>query len=168
MNIVILDDYQDAVRKLDCASKLEPYQAKVYTNTVKGQGQLSVRLKDADIVVLIRERSHMSRQLIDASRDRRANIDALQLIERGGLLFLLLGQLSLGRLELPQYGLHSDQGIEHLRGFVPAHGLGRHAAQVANGQILQVLVHQPQPTAGHQKETVKQIADQKYTQKKHC
>jgi D-3-phosphoglycerate dehydrogenase len=65
MNIVILDDYQDAVRKLQCASKLEAYQAKVYTNTVKGQGQLSVRLKDADIVVLIRERSQMTRQLIE-------------------------------------------------------------------------------------------------------
>ncbi len=65
MNIVILDDYQDAVRKLNCAGRLDPYQAKVYTNTVKGQGQLSVRLKDADIVVLIRERTHMNRQLID-------------------------------------------------------------------------------------------------------
>ena len=33
MNIVILDDYQDAVRKLPCASKLETFNAKVYTNT---------------------------------------------------------------------------------------------------------------------------------------
>ncbi|WP_342617380.1 D-2-hydroxyacid dehydrogenase family protein [Rhodoferax sp. GW822-FHT02A01] len=65
MNIVILDDYQDAVRKLECASKLQPYQAKVYTNTVKGLGQLSVRLKDADILVLIRERTAINRQLID-------------------------------------------------------------------------------------------------------
>lgn len=65
MNIVILDDYQDAVRKLECASRLDAYQAKVYTNTVKGLGQLSVRLKDADIVVLIRERTHVTRQLID-------------------------------------------------------------------------------------------------------
>jgi D-3-phosphoglycerate dehydrogenase len=65
MNIVILDDYQDAVRKLECASKLQPYQAKVYTNTVKGLGQLSVRLKDADILVLIRERTHINRQLIE-------------------------------------------------------------------------------------------------------
>jgi len=65
MNIVILDDYQDAVRKLPCASKLDPYNAKVYTNTVKGIGQLSVRLKDADIIVLIRERTHISRALID-------------------------------------------------------------------------------------------------------
>jgi D-3-phosphoglycerate dehydrogenase len=65
MNIVILDDYQDAVRKLKCAEKLEPYPAKVFTNTVKGVGQLSVRLKDADVLVLIRERTHISRQLIE-------------------------------------------------------------------------------------------------------
>jgi D-3-phosphoglycerate dehydrogenase len=65
MNIVILDDYQDAVRKLDCAVKLEPYAAKVYTNTVKGLGQLSVRLRDADIIVLIRERTHLNRALIE-------------------------------------------------------------------------------------------------------
>ena len=47
MNIVILDDYQDAVRKLQCATKLDAYAAKVYTNTVKGIGQLSIRLRDA-------------------------------------------------------------------------------------------------------------------------
>jgi D-3-phosphoglycerate dehydrogenase len=65
MNIVILDDYQDAVRKLPCAAKLDAYPAKVYTNTVKGIGQLSVRLKDADVIVLIRERTQLSRQLIE-------------------------------------------------------------------------------------------------------
>lgn len=65
MNIVILDDYQDAVRKLKCAEKLEPYPAKVFTNTVKGVGQLSVRLRDADVLVLIRERTQISRQLIE-------------------------------------------------------------------------------------------------------
>ena len=65
MNIVILDDYQDAVRKLECASKLEAYPAKVYTNTVKGLAQLSVRLKDADIIVLIRDRTALNRALIE-------------------------------------------------------------------------------------------------------
>ena len=65
MNIVILDDYQDAVRKLACASKLESYPTKVYTNTVKGTGQLTVRLKEADVIVLIRERTHLSRQVIE-------------------------------------------------------------------------------------------------------
>ncbi|MBY0455228.1 MAG: D-2-hydroxyacid dehydrogenase family protein [Burkholderiaceae bacterium] len=65
MNIVILDDYQDAVRKLPCATRLEPYNAKVFTNTVKGLGQLSVRLKDADIIVLVRERTQITRQLVE-------------------------------------------------------------------------------------------------------
>ena len=65
MNIVILDDYQDAVRKLQCANRLEPYKAKVFTNTVKGVGQLAVRLRDADILVLIRDRTQISRQLVE-------------------------------------------------------------------------------------------------------
>ena len=65
MNIVILDDYQDAVRKLKCASRLEEYPAKVYTNTIKGIGQLSVRLRDAEVLVLIRERTHITRQLLE-------------------------------------------------------------------------------------------------------
>jgi D-3-phosphoglycerate dehydrogenase len=65
MNIVILDDYQDVVRKLDCAAKLDAFPAKVYTNTVKGIGQLSVRLKDADVLVLIRERTPLNRQLLE-------------------------------------------------------------------------------------------------------
>jgi D-3-phosphoglycerate dehydrogenase len=65
MNIIILDDYQDAVRKLKCASKLEQLNAKVFTNSVKGVGQLAVRLRDADVLVLIRERTHFPRQLLE-------------------------------------------------------------------------------------------------------
>ena len=65
MNIIILDDYQDAVRKLRSAAKLESHNAKVFTNTVKGIGQLSVRLRDADVLVLIRERTHFPRALLE-------------------------------------------------------------------------------------------------------
>ncbi len=65
MNIIILDDYQDAVRKLHCASLLEPLNAKVFTNTVKGIGQLSVRLRDAEVLVPIRERTHFPRALLE-------------------------------------------------------------------------------------------------------
>lgn len=65
MNIIILDDYQDAVRKLRCAERLASYQAKVFTNTVKGIGQLSVRLRDADVLVTIRERTQFPRQLLE-------------------------------------------------------------------------------------------------------
>jgi len=65
MHIIILDDYQDAVRKLRCAARLEPYAAKVHTNTVKGVGQLAVRLRDAEVLVLIRERTQFPRQLLE-------------------------------------------------------------------------------------------------------
>jgi D-3-phosphoglycerate dehydrogenase len=65
MNIIILDDYQDAVRKLRCAARLEPYSAKVFTNTVKGIGQLAVRLRDAEVLVLIRERTQFPKALLE-------------------------------------------------------------------------------------------------------
>jgi D-3-phosphoglycerate dehydrogenase len=65
MNIIILDDYQDAVRKLKCATLMEPLNAKVFTNTVKGIGQLSVRLRDAEVLVLIRERTQFPKQLLE-------------------------------------------------------------------------------------------------------
>ncbi|HEX5684915.1 MAG TPA: D-2-hydroxyacid dehydrogenase family protein [Ideonella sp.] len=65
MNIIILDDYQDAVRKLRCASKLQDLNAKVFTNTVKGLGQLSIRLRDAEVLVAIRERTQFNRQLLE-------------------------------------------------------------------------------------------------------
>ena len=100
MNIVILDDYQDAVRKLACASKLDAYPAKVYTNTVKGIGQLSVRLKDADVIVLIRERTHLGRQLIE-------KLPKLKMIAQTG-----------------RVGSHVDVGACTERGVVVAEGIG--------------------------------------------
>jgi D-3-phosphoglycerate dehydrogenase len=65
VNIIILDDYQDAVRKLSCAASCSDLNAKVFTNTVKGIGQLSVRLRDADVLVLIRERTQFPKQLLE-------------------------------------------------------------------------------------------------------
>lgn len=65
MNIIILDDYQDAVRKLRCATKLDGLSAKVYTNTVKGIGQLAVRLRDAEVLVAIHERTQFPKALLE-------------------------------------------------------------------------------------------------------
>jgi D-3-phosphoglycerate dehydrogenase len=65
MNIAILDDYQDVVRQLHCARKLDGLSYKVYTNTVKGLGQLAIRLRDAEALVLIRERTPITHALLD-------------------------------------------------------------------------------------------------------
>lgn len=113
MNIVILDDYQDAVRKLNCAAKLEPYTAKVYTNTVKGLGQLSVRLKDADIIVLIRERTHLNRQLIE-------KLPRLRLIAQTGRL-----------------GSHIDIEACSERGIAVAEGVG---SSIAPAELTWALI----------------------------
>ena len=113
MNIVILDDYQDVVRKLDCAAKLDPFQAKVYTNTVKGLGQLSVRLKDADILVLIRERTHLNRQLIE-------KLPRLKLISQTG-----------------RAGKHIDLQTCTARGIAVAEGVG---SPVAPAELTWALV----------------------------
>ncbi|VVD89628.1 3-phosphoglycerate dehydrogenase [Pandoraea eparura] len=65
MKIAILDDYQDAVRKLDCFSLLAGHDVKVFNNTVKGVGQLAARVGEAEVLVLIRERTAITAQLID-------------------------------------------------------------------------------------------------------
>ena len=113
MNIVILDDYQDAVRKLACSAKLESYQAKVYTNTVKGLGQLSVRLKDADVIVLNRERTQMPRALIE-------KLPKLKLIAQTG-----------------RVGSHLDVAACTERGIAVAEGTG---SPVAPAELTWALV----------------------------
>lgn len=64
MKIAVLDDYQDCVRHLDCFDLLEGHDVKVFTNNAKGVVQLAVRLREFDALVLIRERTVLSRQLI--------------------------------------------------------------------------------------------------------
>jgi D-3-phosphoglycerate dehydrogenase / 2-oxoglutarate reductase len=113
MNIVILDDYQDAVRKLDCATKLEAYPAKVFTNTIKGLGQLSVRLKDADIIVLIRERTVLNRALLE-------KLPKLKLIAQTG-----------------RVGKHIDVAACTERGIAVAEGVG---SPVAPAELTWALI----------------------------
>ncbi len=113
MNIVILDDYQDAVRKLNCASKLEAYPAKVFTNTIKGTGQLAVRLKDVEILVLIRERTHITRSLIE-------KLPRLRMISQTG-----------------KVGSHIDMAACTERGIAVAEGTG---SPVAPAELTWALI----------------------------
>ena len=64
MKIAILDDYQDAVRGLDCFQLLDGHEVKVFSNTTRGLGQLAIRLAPFDALVLIRERSSFNRALL--------------------------------------------------------------------------------------------------------
>jgi D-3-phosphoglycerate dehydrogenase len=113
MNIVILDDYQDVVRKLDCAAKLADYPPKVFNNTVKGLGQLSVRLRDADVLVLIRERTPITRQLVE-------KLPRLKLIAQTG-----------------RVGSHIDIAACTARGIAVAEGTG---SPVAPAELTWALI----------------------------
>jgi D-3-phosphoglycerate dehydrogenase len=64
MKIAILDDYQDAVRHLDCFTLLQGHEVKVFHHGAVGVGQLALRLAPFDALVLIRERSKITRALL--------------------------------------------------------------------------------------------------------
>ncbi|WP_338768281.1 D-2-hydroxyacid dehydrogenase family protein [Massilia sp. METH4] len=64
MKIAILDDYQDAVRELECFSLIDSHDVKVFNHSTRGLGQLVARLAPYDAVVLIRERTSFNRALL--------------------------------------------------------------------------------------------------------
>jgi D-3-phosphoglycerate dehydrogenase len=65
MHIVIPDDYQDAVRTLECFRKLDDHAVTVYTDHVRDVDTLAARLADADALVLIRERTPITAPLLE-------------------------------------------------------------------------------------------------------
>lgn len=64
MNIVIPDDYQDAVRRLDCFAKLRGHDVTVWSDTTRDLDTLEERFRDADALVLIRERTAVGDELL--------------------------------------------------------------------------------------------------------
>jgi D-3-phosphoglycerate dehydrogenase / 2-oxoglutarate reductase len=64
MKIAILDDYQDVVRHLDCYQALADHAVKVFNHPARGTGQQAARLTDFDALVLIRERSRITSDLL--------------------------------------------------------------------------------------------------------
>lgn len=65
MNIVIPDDYQDCVRSLDAFKQLEDHDVAIYHDTLTDLDALSTRLKAAEALVLIRERTPITAALLE-------------------------------------------------------------------------------------------------------
>ena len=65
MHIVISDDHQDCIRKLACFDKLSAHTVSIFNDTVSGMDALAERFKDADAIVLIRERTVITKELLD-------------------------------------------------------------------------------------------------------
>jgi D-3-phosphoglycerate dehydrogenase len=157
MKIAILDDYQDAVRKLDCFQLLADHEVKVFNNTVRGLGQLASRLAEVDALVLIRERTRITSQLLDKLPRLRMisqtgkvsnHIDLAACTERGIAVLegtgspvapaeLTWALIMAAQRRIPQYVANLKQGAWQQSGLKtsalpPNFGLG----QVLRGQTL--------------------------------
>ena len=65
MKISILDDYFDTLRTLSCFQKLKGHEVTVFTDHVQDTDALAARLKDAECLVLIRERTRIQADLLE-------------------------------------------------------------------------------------------------------
>ena len=65
MKISILDDYFDTLRTLRCFRKLEGHEVAVWNDHVQDIDILAERLKDTEVLVLIRERTQIREPLLE-------------------------------------------------------------------------------------------------------
>ena len=75
MKISILDDYFDTLRTLACFRKLDGHDVTVWNDHTQDVDTLAARLKDTEVLVLIRERTQIRAPLLE-------RLDALRLISQ--------------------------------------------------------------------------------------
>jgi D-3-phosphoglycerate dehydrogenase len=65
MKVAILDDTFDTLRTLRCFAKLAPFEVTVFNDHVEDVDTLAARLADAEVLVLIRERTKVGAALLE-------------------------------------------------------------------------------------------------------
>ncbi|MDE3194205.1 MAG: D-2-hydroxyacid dehydrogenase family protein [Chloroflexota bacterium] len=65
MKVAILDDYFDTVRSLDAFSRMRGHEVTAWTDHIQDTDVLAERLRDADALVLIRERTQIRAPLLE-------------------------------------------------------------------------------------------------------
>lgn len=65
MKVHILDDWFDTLRGLPCFGKLADHDVTVWTDHVEDTDQLAARLQDAEALILFRERTKVTRALLE-------------------------------------------------------------------------------------------------------
>ena len=64
MIIAIPDDYHDVIGKLDCTAKLSGHDVRIFRDIAPTAAKLVENLREADIIVPVRERTRFTRELI--------------------------------------------------------------------------------------------------------
>jgi len=75
MKISILDDYHDTLRTLDCFKKLSGHEIQIWNDHVQNVDTLAERLRDTEVLILIRERTEIRAPLLH-------RLDKLRLISQ--------------------------------------------------------------------------------------
>lgn len=125
MKIVIPDDYQDCVRTLDAFGKLAGHEVTVFNDTVTDLDALAERLQDAEALVLIRERTPITAELL-------ARLPRLEVISQTG-----------------GGAAHVDMAACRERGITVMAGTGSPyaAAELTWGLVLAAMRHIPEEAA---------------------
>ena len=71
MRVAVLDDYFDTVRTLPCFAKLDGHDVTIFNDHVEDLDELTNRLQGVEALVLIRERTKVTGELLDRLRDLR-------------------------------------------------------------------------------------------------
>jgi len=64
VKIAVLDDYQDAVKSLDCFNILSDHDVHVFNESYTDVNELALKLSDFEALVLIRERTQITEDLL--------------------------------------------------------------------------------------------------------
>jgi D-3-phosphoglycerate dehydrogenase len=94
MNVTVLDDWQNVVRKLEAYKKMKDHEVTIWNDHTKDTDVLAERLKDTEALILIRERTPIRAPLIErlpklklvSQRSVYPHIDVDALTKRGIVL----------------------------------------------------------------------------------
>jgi D-3-phosphoglycerate dehydrogenase / 2-oxoglutarate reductase len=125
VKIAILDDYQNSVKDLACFNVLQGHDVHVFNESFTNTEDLVTNLKDFDALVLIRERTVISEELLD-------NLPNLKLISQTGKI-----------------SNHIDSKLCHKYGVAVAEGVGSPVApsELCWGLIMSASRHIPEYVA---------------------
>lgn len=65
MNVTVLDDYQGLVRTLDCFKKMAGRKVTIFSEPAPDADSLVERLRDTEALLLIRERTPVTREIVE-------------------------------------------------------------------------------------------------------
>ena len=125
MKIAILDDYQDAIRRLKAFEKMSGYDVTIYNDSLSNVDALARRLADSEALVLLRERTSVTDALL-------ARLPKLKVISQTG------GGMG-----------HIDQAACQRHGVTVLAGTGSPyaAAELTWGLVLAAMRHIPEEVA---------------------